>query len=267
MTNGTRLNNSITIVFALILLVFGSFLLTSTLRSWGDKGKQVEGANTIQNDTVYNKNIYVLIYNPLFDNGKKLSEYMNWEDPDMLVSQYIDWLKTNTNNKINVVVGMRNEISDFPSFIDGSKYVQTTYLACWNSNKCLKDSTGKMMSMDYNLVLKSLGICEYFNSKAIDEVWVLGAPNMGLVKDAQTGIKSSSNTIQTIPSTSCNKPMNIMGFDYLKGITDNSQTQKAIETIDNYDNKNLFVIGQGTLAGLSLGLGVFLMIKFIKHFA
>ena len=266
MAHGSKTKNLIQFVSAIILLTFGSFLITSAIKLENSKRNQVGGASTIQEITnVYNKKVYVLIYNPVFDDGQKLSKYMNWKDPDTLVSQYIEWLKTTTNNKLNISVETRNEIQDFPILSDGREYDQETYLACWkSSSKCFVDTLGLKLGMDYNMALKKFGICEYFNSKTIDEVWILGAPNMGIAENVQTRNKSSIDKIISITGSSCNSPMNIMGFNYEKGISNTILNQEESKIIDISYEKSLYEIGQGALGSISLGLGVFLMIKFTK---
>jgi len=221
MVQNTRFNNAITFVFALIFLVSAGFAIGSIPKLWKQRLTKVEGTYTLlAKDPTYNKNVYILIYNPVLNNGKKLTENQNgWKNPDTLAAQYIDWLKETTNDKVNFTIVMRNEISSFTTFADGRKYDETTYLACLNdTSKCMKDSRGDWMMMDYPNTLNSIGVCNYFNSGAIDEIWMFGAPYMGFWEANQAGTNSYFTNGPVVSGTSCNKPMTIMGFSYERGV-------------------------------------------------
>ena len=97
-------------------LFLGTFSFTKALNELYLANASVQGAYTTQAiGPVYNKKAYVLIYNPVFDNGQKLTEYMGWNNPDTQASQYIDWLKVTTNNKVNFTVFFSYYIY-FPTF-------------------------------------------------------------------------------------------------------------------------------------------------------
>lgn len=203
-------------------LFLGTFSFTKALNELYLANASVQGAYTTQAiGPVYNKKAYVLIYNPVFDNGQKLTEYMGWNNPDTQASQYIDWLKVTTNNKVNFTVAQRNEIADFTTFTDGSKYTQETYLACMSNNaNCLRDAYGNWLMTDYPAMLNSIGICNLFNAGTIDELWMFGAPYMGWWEANQTGTGAFNTNGPVIYGTSCNKPMNIMGFSYERGLSE-----------------------------------------------
>jgi hypothetical protein len=212
-----RFKSTLKVLFSLLLLLFGVFLFAFVLRLWIISPDKVEGTFTAQAvGNVYNKKAYVLIYNPVFENGQKLTEYLGWQNPDTLVTQYINWLKTTTNNKVNFTVGIRREIADFTTFTDGRKYDEETYLACLSNPEanCMRDNWGGWLMTDYTLMLNSYEICNNFNSGTIDEVWMFGAPYMGWWEANQAGTNSFSTNGPVVYGTSCNKPMNIMGFSY-----------------------------------------------------
>jgi hypothetical protein len=221
--NSNPLTRKIFLSLLLAISIFsGSFSFFKAIKELTMPSAAVQGVFSTQAiGPVYNKKAYVLIYNPVFSNGQKLTEYMGWNNPDTQVSQYIDWLKVTTNNKVNFTVAQRNEIADFTTFTDGSKYTQETYLACMSNNaNCLKDAYGSWLMTDYPAMLNSIGICNLFNAGTIDELWMFGAPYMGWWEANQTGTGAFNTNGPVIYGTSCNKPMNIMGFSYERGLAE-----------------------------------------------
>jgi|GEM_PF-2838609 len=205
-----------------VFVYLGTFSFTKALDELYLAKASVQGVYTTQAiGPIYNKKAYVLIYNPVFYNGQKLTEYMGWNNPDTQAAQYIDWLKVTTNNKVNFTVVQRNEIADFTTFTDGSKYTQETYLACMSNNaNCLRDAYGNLLMTDYPAMLNSIGICSLFNAGTVDELWMFGAPYLGWWEANQTGTGAFNTNGPVIYGTTCNKPMNIMGFSYERGLSE-----------------------------------------------
>lgn len=243
-----KLTNSLLIIGFFMLVLVSSASLIFALKIWPtdtSTNASIEGDFTTQaTGTVFNKKVAVVIYNPIMNDGQKLTANRGWNDPDTLIAQYIDWLKITTANKVNYTVVHRNEINDFTTFTDGRKYNPTTYLACLsNSNNCFVNTGGNLMMMDYPTTINSLGVCGLFNSGTIDEVWMMGAPYFGWWEANQAGVGAFSTNGPVVPDTSCNAPMNIMGFSYERGVSEMVEdlmhrTEGTIRTVYGSENQN-----------------------------
>jgi hypothetical protein len=76
------------------------------------------------------------------------------------------------------------------------------------------DINGNLLGTDYSLLLSTYNVCEGFNLGNYDELWMFGTPYMGWYEANQAGSQAFNTNGAIIYGTSCNKPLNIMGFSY-----------------------------------------------------
>ncbi|MGC4091205.1 MAG: carboxypeptidase-like regulatory domain-containing protein [Polyangiaceae bacterium] len=167
----------------------------------------------------FNKKVYALIYNPnVTVNGvtKTLTQHLGWDDPDTLFANYISWMKTTSNNRLNYTIATRKLVSDWPVKTDGFKYDQNTYL-----NVCDYEHGTNCHdpdSADIPKMLTDNQICEALNAGTIDELWLMGGPYFGTPESSLAGPKGYDYNGPWFDATTCNKLMPIMGFSYKEGL-------------------------------------------------
>lgn len=159
-----------------------------------------------------NKNIYLIIYNPVLENhnNQKLTTYMNWQDPDALTSTTISWFQTISGGRINYSVAKRVESDSIPVKQDGFMYTDDSILACYsNSSLCHSPD-----AVDYSKILIDFGVCDALNNNQIDEVWMFGGPYFGYYESRLAGPNGYWYNSSPLTGTTCNKLVPIMGFSY-----------------------------------------------------
>lgn len=161
------------------------------------------------------KNVMVIIYNPIIESegGKKLTELLNWNDPDILDNEYINTLKTASHEILNYQITERKELDDFPAKTDGFKYTDQSYLDCWHDiSKCHSpDRT------DYYKLLNDNQVCEKVNEGKIDELWIWGGPWFGYHEAIAAGPGAFWTNANPLTGTNCTRLLHIMGFSYHVG--------------------------------------------------
>jgi hypothetical protein len=159
--------------------------------------------------------IFYLVFNPVLEHkgGKKLVEYMSWNDPYILADSAISDLKTSSHGIVNYSIYKSLEIDGIPLKVDGFQYTDQTYLDVAEG----RVSPHEPDTADYQKILIDYHICDLVNEGKIDELWMMGAPWFGFFEANMTGPGSFWTNGPIIDQTSCNKAIHIMGFAYQVG--------------------------------------------------
>lgn len=167
-------------------------------------------------DTPVTKNILVIDFNPIVKSvNQRLNVVMGWNDSNTLLTQFMTDLNKNSGGYVNYQIYQHQVIDDYPVKIDGFKYTDSTYSSCVNSGGSLCHSPD---TMDYLKILSQYNVCELRNSGTIDEVWFFGGPWFGYWEANMAGLNAfGTNGPAFTVGTSCNKNLNIMGFNYERG--------------------------------------------------
>ena len=167
-------------------------------------------AAVIPADAIF-KNVYVIVYDPLLNNGQKLSEYKNWYDYSLLTQQTIDFFKQVSNNKLNYsVVDTTVVTSGWPELTDGFSYTESDYLAVLAGQQTPHSPT----EVNYNKIVNSVefDICGRLNRGEIDEVWIYNGPWFGFYESTLVGPGAYNfNSPPVSGSHGCNRLLPIMG--------------------------------------------------------
>jgi hypothetical protein len=167
---------------------------------------------------VYNKKVYVIVYDPILSSGQKLSAYLHWNDHAVLTQGTIDLFKQVTNNRVQYGVVYASIVTDgWPELIDGFRYTEATYLAMING----QSPPHKPEGVDYNKIVNStqFDICGKLNRGEIDEVWIYNGPGFGFYESTLAGPGAYWYNSPPVPGpTGCNKLLPIMGPSPERGL-------------------------------------------------
>lgn len=160
--------------------------------------------------------VLLIIHNPVVGsaNGRKLSQVLQWNDPDALVKQYTFDVEAASFGYVNYQVVERIEVDAFPAKADGFVYDAESYLFRWRTRTGFHQPDG----VDYGRLLNQFSVIEKVNSKLIDEVWLMGFPYAGYYESIMVG--PGAFWCNAPPLTGigrCERRFVVMGFNYERG--------------------------------------------------
>lgn len=166
------------------------------------------------------KKYFLLVFNPVLENegGKKLIDYYNWNNPYDLTSTFAADIFTSSNRWVKYIEAGRLEVDGYPTKIDGFIYTDQSYLKCWRDRQ--RTFCHSPDISDYRKILKDYQICEKLNDGKIDELWMFGAPYFGFAETNQAGKGAFWTNGPIITDTSCQRILNIFGFNYERGVAE-----------------------------------------------
>ena len=160
---------------------------------------------------VFNRKVYVIVYDPLLSNGQKLSTYRGWNNHADLSQGTIDFFGQATNDRLNYSVVYTSIITDgWPEKTDGFRYTEEEYLAVIEG----QSQPHSPDTVDYNKIVNSLSldICGKVNRGEIDEVWIYNGPYFGFYESTLVGPGAYwYNSPPVSGSYDCNRLIPIMG--------------------------------------------------------
>ena len=162
---------------------------------------------------IFNLNVYVIVYDPIMNNGEHLSEYMNWNNHADITQGTIDFFKQASNNKVNYSVVETAHVdnwADWPVKTDGFKYTEAEYLAVMGNQSPAHSPD----SVNYNAIVNNptFDLCTKFNNGEIDEVWIYNGPYFGFYESTLAGNNAYwFNSPPVLGPYACNDLMPIMG--------------------------------------------------------
>lgn len=164
------------------------------------------------------KKVQVIIFNPTVNlsTGQKLIAYKNWNDPDQLTNQFISDVKTLSKGYLTYQVADKIVVDGFNEKADNFNYTADSYLSCLvSAPNCHQPD-----AVNYLKILDAYQSCEKRNSGQIDEVWLWGGPYFGYWEAVMTGPNALSTNAPPFVDTKCQKQLNIMGFNYERGVSE-----------------------------------------------
>jgi len=166
----------------------------------------------VQESTVVN--VYVIIFDPEI-NGRPLTQHKGFNDPHLLMQQYIKDIETVTGGSVTYRVIQESVVRKFPTKTDGFVYTPEEYWRCINSTAGNAPEYCHR-SVDYSAVVNThydgRSICERVQNDDIDEVWELEGGWLGFRE--YYIIK---------PNTLCPglaKEFTLMTFNYSRGVAE-----------------------------------------------
>jgi len=139
-----------------------------------------------------------------------------WNDPQVLEGQFITDVKNVSGGEGNYRIVDRVVVNDFPVKIDGFKYTIDSFNTCWsNRSTCHSPDTA-----DYLKILSDYDVCGKRNRGEIDELWLWGGPYFGYWEAIMTGPGAFWTNGGPLTGSTCQKQLNIMGFNYERGVSE-----------------------------------------------
>ncbi len=135
-------------------------------------------------------NVYLLIFDPIYDDGRSLTEYAGWNDPDTLTDLTTDAFQNSVNNQYGFQVAQRVVVPDFPLFRGGTRLTQALYEPCREAFRnqttvpayCNVDPGDPVGNFDPAANLQAthgpgaVSACQALQDGTVDEIWIWAMP-------------------------------------------------------------------------------------------
>jgi hypothetical protein len=160
--------------------------------------------------------VLLIIYNPTIpaEGGRKLTEVLDWNDPDALARGYISDLRESSGGFVDYDIVQRIEVDAWPVKIDGFRYDATSYL------RCHRTGTGwhEPDRLEYEAILDEFDLLARVNARQIDEVWIFGFPFAGFYESRMVGPGAFWCNAPPMKRHDVDRRFIIMGFNYERGV-------------------------------------------------
>ena len=171
---------------------------------------------TMETESIPQKNVYLLVYDPILSNGQNLSAFIGWNSPTALAQNIVNYFPAVSNGQIQYNIAVTNIVTDtWPVKVDGFAYTETTYLDVLYGRAPAHNPD----TVNYDLIIDNFGICQQVNNGEIDELWMFGAPWFGFYESRLLGPGAYNYNSPPMTQThGCNKLLPIMGLNYERGL-------------------------------------------------
>ena len=168
---------------------------------------------------VHQRNVYVVVFDPLLSNGQTLSEFNEgWSNHADLTQGTIDFFQQVSSNQVQYTVVDTTIVDDgWPVLTDGFAYAEEEYLAVLSG----QSPPHQPSTVDYNLLVNSpeFDICGRVNRGEIDEVWMYNAPYFGFWESTLVGPDAYWYNSAPVPGPwDCARLVPIMGPSLERGL-------------------------------------------------
>lgn len=186
----------------------------------------------------------VIVYDPVVDkaSGKKLSEYMKWNQVEDLAMGFMSDILLVSDGLVRYQIVERYDVDDFPAKVGGTKYDAQTYLSVVRG----ASPPYKPQEADYHAILKQFNILSRVAKGEIDEVWIFNFPHAGFYESIMGGPDAFWCNAPPLKNTEAAKRrFVVMGFSMERGIAEmlegmghraESIMEKTFEKIPDSEN-------------------------------
>lgn len=159
--------------------------------------------------------VLVVVHNPVVasENGRRLSDILNWHNPDDLIGQFLYDIEVASHGTVKYEVAERVIVDDFPVKADGFHYTAENYLFRWRTRTGFHHPDG----VDYAQIMADYDIVSRINSGSIDELWLLGFPYAGYYESMMAGPNAFWCNAPPLALPAANRRFVVMGFNYERG--------------------------------------------------
>jgi PKD repeat protein len=175
---------------------------------------------TLPPPSVFDRKVYVIVYDPVLSNTQNLSTYLHWNAHAALTQGAVGFFKQVSNNGMNYTIAYTTVVTaGWPEKVDGYRYTEAEYLAVINGQSPPHSPDG----VDYNKIVNSLqfDICGKLNRGEIDEVWIYNGPYFGFYESTLVGPGAYWYNSPPVPGPySCDKLLPIMGPSPERGLAE-----------------------------------------------
>ena len=174
-------------------------------------------APTATPGTVYARNVYVLVFDPILQNGRKLSVTQGWNSYRDLTTAFVAFMTQASGGRVLYNVAFINERNDLWLMKeDGFSYTEAEYLAVLAG----QTAPHRPDTADYHAFLTdpAYDICGKLNRGEIDEIWLFAAPWFGFYESRLVGPGGYEYNAPPLELPGCERLAPIMGFNYERGL-------------------------------------------------
>lgn len=159
--------------------------------------------------------VLVIVYDPLMENGERLSKAMKWKDTSDLLNGFMLDIMDISGGKLQYEITERIDVNEFPAKVDGFRYTPQTFRDVWNR----VSAPHLPQEVDYYVILNQFNILQRVANNQIDEVWVFGFPHAGFYESTMGGPGAFWCNSHPLKNTEAGKRRFIMmGFSYERGV-------------------------------------------------
>ena len=174
-------------------------------------GREYPAKSTQSQPNTLTRKVYVIVYDPILENGLKLSDYLNWNEHSTLTQETIDFFQQVSKGWLNYVMVDTTIVTDgWPEKVDGFRYTESEYLAVIHGQAPAHMPDG----VNYNLIVNEpqFDICGKVNRGEVEEVWIYNGPYFGFYESTLAGPGAYWFNSSPVPGPyDCNRLVPIMG--------------------------------------------------------
>jgi outer membrane protein assembly factor BamB len=175
-------------------------------------------AAPLSGDSVLDKKVYLLVYDPILSNGQHLSQYMGWYSYETLATGIIGFMQNASQGQVQYSIAYTSVVTDeWPVKIDGFRYTEQTYLKVMQNQMSPHDPD----TVDYDIIIDNpeFDLCGKLNRGEIDELWMYAGPWFGFYESRLVGPDAYLFNSPPVSGThNCSGLLPIMGLNYERGL-------------------------------------------------
>jgi len=167
--------------------------------------------------TPIHRKISLIIHSPSLpsEGGVSLQQAFGWNDPDLLVDDFIADMREASYGIAQFEVVERTEVDEFPIKADGFQYEADQFAQNWR----IKSGFHEPDLVDYGTLLSQFNIIEKATAGEIDEAWLMAFPYAGYYESTMGGPGAFwCNSPPLSESGSTLRRFVLMGFNYERGV-------------------------------------------------
>ena len=167
--------------------------------------------------TPIHRKISLIIHSPSLpsEGGVSLQQAFGWNDPDLLVDDFIADMHEASYGIAQFEVVERTEVDEFPIKADGFQYEADQFAQNWR----IKSGFHEPDLVDYGTLLSQFNIIEKATAGEIDEAWLMAFPYAGYYESTMGGPGAFRCNSPPLSGTERSpRRFVVMGFNYERGI-------------------------------------------------
>ncbi len=155
--------------------------------------------------------VALIVYDPIMENGQKLSQKMNWYRAEELVTAFAGDIQQTSHGMARYDIVQRFQVDEFPVKADGFRYTPQSYLDVVRGAA----QPHQPQDVDYAAILSRFDILNKITRGEIDEVWVFAFPYAGFYESTMGGAGAFWCNAPPLKNTAqCPRRFVVMGFSY-----------------------------------------------------
>ncbi|HJS30041.1 MAG TPA: hypothetical protein VJ768_10490 [Anaerolineales bacterium] len=163
------------------------------------------------------RKVVLIVHNPSIPEmgGRPLSAVYGWNDPDMLVADFIEEIAHCSHGAARFTLRERIDVDEFPRLADGFRYSAESFVRCWRERRGFHDP----WLVDYPLLAAQFNLVEKIRTGYVDEVWLFAFPYAGYYESIMAGPGAFwCNSPPLAGLEAGGRRFVIMGFNFERGV-------------------------------------------------